>query len=921
MNRLTLGIVQHVFMALAAFIVIIVFRDSIIRVDNYQNDSFYRVDLFDDSPAFEETEVYNEMFYNSVSDLVTLVVLRNQFETDGVYDGNKLIDITAFVNRREYTSSCPVTAVYYLDDLVKWGKTDAEMFLYRMSKKDFVNYFNDNLLDISHFYLDIDGSLRYSWEEIEDRTQMELSKLPEGTDASQYEEDFLDTYLEDQFNQLQEVYGNYQQYNEAQLVNLAFSYIASHMDKPISLVDVDGEERVEVQMLQEKYMTADTKLSPRDIAHNWIEYCQLENNIIEVLDSLKQNYEIYEQKIRTYSPQNTNLQYMFRLQGENGEGTSCTNLSETFLALEENEIDYYFQNLGKYLIYSVRDIICESNVWIRDEDLYNMVDTYSYAYPDDTVIWIGVPERYSIENDIFAAGKRTFDRIVLHIRDYTMAVICCFTVWLAIGIYLTFSIGRYDARSGKYRIHLNWFDRIYFEFLLLLIAGLFLIGRIGLRILLTAVANGNYQGNNWLIRFFSQFEWSLGVTGFLYGFLVSLSFCTVWYSLVRRIRCWNIWRDSLLHRLYVKICRGASMVLYHKSAAVRTLIPYNCFLLVNLLSIAAAYLVRRNPVQLACVIIGIIILDAVMGVYLFRNNAEFVEIVEAIKKIRLGEVSYQLEPGKLHGENQEIAEDLNHIGEGIRNAVATSVKDERLKSDLITNVSHDIKTPLTSIINYVDLLKRENIQQEPVKTYIEILDSKTQRLKQLTDDLVEASKISSGNIVLEKERLNLTELLNQSIGEFSEKFEELHLQIVFEQNSREAFIYADSRRMWRVVENLFNNVCKYTMPDTRVYIELQKENHMVEVTIKNISKQQLNIKVDDLTERFIRGDESRTTEGSGLGLSIAKSLMEAQGGSFRIDLDGDLFKVTLQFPEMEDDGEGSREDMKGKKAPESERKS
>ena len=240
---------------------------------------------------------------------------------------------------------------------------------------------------------------------------------------------------------------------------------------------------------------------------------------------------------------------------------------------------------------------------------------------------------------------------------------------------------------------------------------------------------------------------------------------------------------------------------------------------------------------------------------------------------------------------------MNNIGEGIKKAVRTSMKDEQMKTDLITNVSHDIKTPLTSIINYVDLLKRLNIQQEPARGYIDILDGKSQRLKQLTDDLVEVSKITSGSIVLNKERLNLTELVNQAIGEFSERMEECRLQIVFEENDLPAFIYADSSRMWRVAENLFNNICKYAMEGTRVYIDMWKQDGRVGASIKNISSQQMNIRPDELTERFIRGDSARTTEGSGLGLSIAKSLVQVQGGSFEIQLDGDLFKVVISFPE------------------------
>ena len=259
-----------------------------------------------------------------------------------------------------------------------------------------------------------------------------------------------------------------------------------------------------------------------------------------------------------------------------------------------------------------------------------------------------------------------------------------------------------------------------------------------------------------------------------------------------------------------------------------------------------------------------------------------------------------MDENHLHGDNLVLARAVNSIGEGIRVAVETSMKDERLKADLITNVSHDIKTPLTSIINYVDLIKRENIESDKVKGYVEVLDSKSQLLKKLTDDLVEASKISSGNISLQWEKINLVELVNQTIGEFSEKFEQKSLTPVIQYTDNAMYIEADSRRIWRVVENLFNNIVKYAMEGTRVYIEMSDLSdgdgkRYVEFSLKNISAQPLNINADELTERFIRGDVARSTEGSGLGLSIAKNLTEAQKGTFRIVLDGDLFKVILTF--------------------------
>ena len=264
-------------------------------------------------------------------------------------------------------------------------------------------------------------------------------------------------------------------------------------------------------------------------------------------------------------------------------------------------------------------------------------------------------------------------------------------------------------------------------------------------------------------------------------------------------------------------------------------------------------------------------------------------------------VSHQIDTEGLHGDNLTLANSVNSIGKGIKEAVEISMKDERMKADLITNVSHDIKTPLTSIINYVDLLKRERVDNEKIQNYIRVLDEKSQRLKQLTDDLVEASKITSGNISLNFERINLTELMNQTIGEFSEKFEQKGLTTVMNVNTSETVIEADSRRIWRVMENLFNNIFKYAMTGTRVYVSIdgRQETADIVISIKNISATPLNCSAEDLTERFIRGDVSRTTEGSGLGLSIAKNLTEAQKGTFEIQLDGDLFKVLLTFPQAE----------------------
>ena len=227
--------------------------------------------------------------------------------------------------------------------------------------------------------------------------------------------------------------------------------------------------------------------------------------------------------------------------------------------------------------------------------------------------------------------------------------------------------------------------------------------------------------------------------------------------------------------------------------------------------------------------------------------------------------------------------------------IKNSLKNERMKTELITNVSHDIKTPLTSIINYVDLLKRENPEDPKIRGYLEVLENKAQRLKVLTEDVVEASKASTGNIALEMTDLNFIELVHQVIGEFEEKFEERNLKMVVHFDEEEAIICADGRRLWRVLENVFGNVSKYAMENTRVYVDVKVDRPNVQLSLKNISAQPLNISAEELTERFIRGDVSRNTEGSGLGLSIAKDLVQLQGGEFKLYLDGDLFKVTIEF--------------------------
>ncbi|MCC8150371.1 MAG: HAMP domain-containing histidine kinase [Lachnospiraceae bacterium] len=291
----------------------------------------------------------------------------------------------------------------------------------------------------------------------------------------------------------------------------------------------------------------------------------------------------------------------------------------------------------------------------------------------------------------------------------------------------------------------------------------------------------------------------------------------------------------------------------------------------------------------------LIVVDLIVMIRLIRQTAERTRITKGMEELAAGNLDYQVDAVGFTSENRGTADVFNSVREGIKHAVEVEMKSERLKTDLITNVSHDIKTPLTSIINYVDILKRENFEDERIAGYIDVLDRKSQRLKQLTDDLVEASKISSGVITLDIQEINLKQLLLQAIGEFDEKFQERNLSLVIDLTEAEMRIQADGRRMYRVIENLLNNAVKYSMPGSRVYVSGVVQDRKVSFTIKNMSEQALNFSAEELTERFVRGDVSRTTEGSGLGLEIAKNLTAMQGGDLQLYLDGDLFKVTVSF--------------------------
>lgn len=352
---------------------------------------------------------------------------------------------------------------------------------------------------------------------------------------------------------------------------------------------------------------------------------------------------------------------------------------------------------------------------------------------------------------------------------------------------------------------------------------------------------------------------------------------------------WIITLPALLVTLVWAVRRMGAVLLERAHVAVRITIYFVSYEL-------AQMVIRliQGPDGLETALM--LILKAAVLALLIAEGVQRQKLLEGVEAMKTGTEETRIPTERLFRDNRQMAEAVNELGEGLRSAVQEQMKSERMKADLITNVSHDLKTPLTSIINYVDLMKREPIHNAKAEEYLGVLDQKSQRLKQLTEDLVEASRASSGNVTLQITRIDLKELLMQTSGEFEERFASRGLRFVADYPQEPLFVKADGRRLWRIIENLYRNVEKYAMPHTRVYLDVRRDGDEAVISMKNISEQPLNISAEELTERFTRGDESRTTEGSGLGLAIAKDLTELQNGRFEIYLDGDLFKVTVAFP-------------------------
>ncbi len=370
----------------------------------------------------------------------------------------------------------------------------------------------------------------------------------------------------------------------------------------------------------------------------------------------------------------------------------------------------------------------------------------------------------------------------------------------------------------------------------------------------------------WAINALSIVTFALGFVGL---FLVE--------SLIRHIKNGSILEASLLYKVFTRLFEFLKKIYNSGNAAKKVIVIIIGYTLVLALTVLIFPITVFVAIYLALI-----------------KVKEFEEIKAGVKNIREGDLEYKINI-KHRGEFQELAKDINEISEGLKNAVDNELISERHRTELISNVSHDIRTPLTSIITYVDLLKYED-DEEKKREYIKILDQKSKRLKKLIDDLFEASKVTSGNVPVELSKINIASLLTQGIGEVNDKIEEKNLDFIVNNPNEELFVLADGGLLWRAIENLLSNIFKYSLRGSRVYIDLETDGENVYLIMKNISAYKLNISETELMERFKRGDESRTSEGSGLGLSIAESLINLQKGKFFIEIDGDLFKSTIVLP-------------------------
>lgn len=831
--------------------------------------SYYTLDLFTEEENFEQTSTFYDFLHVDLSQLSEYMAVSSQMEKNGKYDSDKEIDIFAYDNRKRTVKpdvELP-KLIYKTGDLIAWWKSE-EGFCYE-------SYGSTE-------------SMETTAEDDETASYMIVAETGDETAEGEYRTETNTAYTTDEAALSAETDAAQSDTTEQEETRLIEEYKPVNMDSLYDLKLPDG-------------MT----------------YANVEQAVQQAASDLATNYTVYN-SYKQVLKEDMNLKYL--MVDPSGK-VQYTNLDRS---KDTDALIAAMQECGVYMCYDYEtdELVCDGVKAGNEVPYKSLLHSYRYSFPEGGKLYICVRTQADRNANTKLLGKwNENDAYAQAAKSYTMLKnklpLMGFVMLLVIaGVLALFALAGYIAfiimQPKREKEQLRYFDTWYTELAAAIAIGsALLIGGAGLEIAASLSDTG-----------YDTYSGQIGAKIFcgillLTFFLLYLLLLAYTGSLVRRIKAGTFWKNSICCRLLhglkfvCKKCisvigRGVRSVINHRSLAVRSFVPvYGGLLglfLINLFFAGVGVIGIAIFLDLIAIIL--------YGLYIYYSNRTREKIVEGITRISEGDLTYQIDTEKMYGENKVMAEAVNQIGNAVQNAVSISMKDERLKADLITNVSHDIKTPLTSIINYVDLLKREDIRNEKAQEYIRILDEKSQRLKRLTLDLVEASKISSGNITLKMGQLNVSELFTQAIGEYEDKWKEKGLQIVADVEPKDGeppyLIWADSDRTWRVLNNLFGNIYKYAMQGTRVYCDVNRimkivadqepEQGMIEITVKNISAQPLNIAADELTERFIRGDVSRSTEGSGLGLSIAKNLVKAQGGEFEIYLDGDLFKVSITFP-------------------------
>lgn len=504
-----------------------------------------------------------------------------------------------------------------------------------------------------------------------------------------------------------------------------------------------------------------------------------------------------------------------------------------------------------------------------------------------------------IANDSFYYVSEFFDYLAEHKTSFTPIAIISAILSLVLFIFLMCASGHKD---GVEEIHVSRFDRFPIDILLVAYVGLTTLLCIGMYCLFEMVIYDMTMWYDASVSVVIPFLIGICIIGITLDFVL---FAILSMTTAVRLKTRTYVKSTLIFivlkllfnflkwnwKNICKMCRKA----FNFTGRVLRKIPlvWKTVLIV----IALGFL--EIPVYVISHDCGFplwLIINMVLGAFAIFVAIILKQIKKGTEEIAKGNIYKKINTKYMFLDFKDHAENINNINDGIAKAVEERMKSERFKTELITNVSHDIKTPLTSIINYVDLLEKEEIENETAKEYIGVLSRQSARLKKLIEDLLEASKASTGNVSVNLAKFELGILLTQALGEYEERFAKNNLQVVLNKTDDMLLVMADNRHLWRVFDNILNNIAKYAQPNTRVYIDANRKNNIAEISFRNISKDALNISGDELMERFVRGDSSRNTEGSGLGLSIAKSLTEVQKGKLDIQIDGDLFKVRLTFP-------------------------